>query len=154
MKKLIYSNIGLNKLYSAYYTHKTQGIVWRPLAALSSSCKALLVQHNTRLWSLASWQKAASWHHTCSSNPASVQLHSDAMLTSLRWVERWVERSKMEMVREKKRRRGGGGTGRGIKNKDEKREEDNWGEASRKAMKTREEKYVGGGACKQGVGEN
>ncbi|KAA8584046.1 hypothetical protein FQN60_015254 [Etheostoma spectabile] len=45
---------------------------------------AFLVQHNTKLWFLALWQKAASWHNTCNFTTASVQLHSDAMLTSFR----------------------------------------------------------------------
>lgn len=69
----------------------------RLFVAASSSFRAFSVQHNSKLWSLASWQKSDSWHHTCNSTTASDQLHLDAMLTSLRWRER----VRSERVKEK-----------------------------------------------------
>lgn len=84
---------------SANCTYKTQGTVLaRLFAAASSSCRALLVQHSTKLWSLTSWQKAASWHHTCSSTTASVQLHCDAMLTSFMERENIRKGSNLEAI--------------------------------------------------------
>lgn len=85
------------------YTYKTQGVVLRLLAAASSSCRALRVQRNTELWSLARWQEAASWHHTCSSTTASDQRHSDAVLTSFAGAEKKKE---IQMKARKKRLEG------------------------------------------------
>lgn len=88
------------------YTYKTQGVVLRLLAAASSSCRALRVQRNTELWSLARWQEAASWHHTCSSTTASDQRHSDAVLTSFAGAEKKKE-IQMKARKRKVRRKSG-----------------------------------------------
>lgn len=89
---------------SVSYTYRGQGMLLRLFAAASSSFRAVSVQHSSRLWSLASWQKVASWHHTCSSTTASDQLHSDAMLASFRWREKET----------RVRGENGGGGGRGV----------------------------------------